>query len=324
VVSIPLAPQGNFTRGTGRHSIVSKLVVKDVPVHPTTGVLDFKTEANLVYEARLYELKDKATGLTSSIVPNWFGVAIPDPDNFDITGDVYVLVYFHPTPQQQNAGYSDTDYLAKSGTNGTDWKQLYAYVDRLGGQAAGAIEANAPRNRIVVFPFLKTAGYTITNDEWFNVIHEILKDINTNLVQGICTRPKKVIVGTLSNGAVYLNKFLLQVAGTQHDNKVVEVWDFDSEIATTVVNPLTKRLRAYWQGGVPASTAKKTYIHLPEGRWAKLLNGTIPTPNEIPPFPPNPPNSTSQPDQANWAKVHHYIRDTMFLDAVVNIEADNA
>lgn len=319
---IELAPQGNFTRGTGLKTIDSKLVVTDVPVHPTTGVLDFKTEAGLVYEARLYELRDKVTGVTSPIVPNWFGVAVPNPAGFDITGDVYVLLYFHPTPAQ--AKYDDNDYLAKTGnsTTRTDWKQLYAYVDRLGGQAAAAIRAGGPANRVVIFPFIKNAGYNLSIDEWFNVIHEILKDINENLVRGICTRPKKVIVGTLSNGGAYLNTFLTQVAGTANDGKVVEVWDFDSKIATTVVNPMGKRLRAYWQSAVPASTAAKTYIHVPEGRWVKLVNGTIPTPNEVPPFPPNPSNSTGSVDGLT-ARIHHYIRDTMFLDAIINIEADN-
>ncbi len=53
--------------------------------------------------------------------------------------------------------------------------------------------------------------------EWFNIIHDILQDINKNVVPGICTRPKKVIVATISNGAVYLNKFLTDAAADPNE-----------------------------------------------------------------------------------------------------------
>jgi hypothetical protein len=323
VTSISLGAQGNFTRGTGPQTIVSKTVVKDPPVQ-SAEVLQFEQAAGLSYEARLYELRDKVTGAVSSIVPNWFGVAVPNPNSFDISADVHVLVYFHPIPGQQGAGYRDADYLAKIGSGGgTDWKQLYAYVDRLGGQAAGAIRAGARANRVVIFPFLTSAQYTLPIGEWFNVIHEILKDINSNLVNGICTRPKKIIVGTLSNGSFYLNRFLDQAATHPNNSNIIEAWDFDTAISTpqVVVNPHGKRLRAYWQGQVPASTPARTYVRLPEASWVNLLQA--PTPNEVPPFPPLGSNSNSTPDTSTLMKVHHYIRDTMFLDAVVNIENDN-
>jgi len=303
--------------------ITTKTVVKDPPVQ-SGEILQFEQATNLSYHARLYELHDKVTGAVSSIVPNWFGVAVPNPNSFDISADVYVLVYFHPIPGQAGAGYKDADYFLKKGSaGGTDWKQLYAYVDRLGGQAAGAIRAGAPANRVVIFPFLTSTPYTLPIGEWFNVIHEILKDINTNLVQGICTRPKKIIVGTLSNGSVYLNRFLTQAAAHPNNSNIIEAWDFDTEISTPqeLVNPHGKRLRAYWQNPVPASTATKTYVRLPEASWANLLQGAVP--NEIPPFPPLSSNSNSGPDTQTFMKVHHYIRDTMFLDAVVNIESDN-
>lgn len=44
---------------------------------------------------------------------------------------------------------------------------------------------------------------------------------------------------------------------------------------------------------------------------------------EVPPLPPHAPNSTGTPDTSDLIRVHHYIRDTMFLDAVFNIESDN-
>lgn len=315
-----------FTRGTGLHTITSKLVVAqaELPVQ-TNAVLDFETETGLVYRALLYELRDRVTGVTSNIVPNWFGVAIPNPATFDLSGDVFVVIYFHPTPGQ--AGYRDADYPAKTGTaGGTDWKQLYAYVDRLGGQAAGAVKAGARANRVVVFPLLTQAQYTLSTGEWYNVIHDILQDINKNHVPNICTRPKKVIVATLSNGGVYLNRFLAESAGLPDNSKVIEAWDFDSEISTPqiLVNPLGKRLRAYWQAQQsPANTATKTYVRLPPPSWVNFPSNPATLAAEIPPLPPLAPNSVSGPDNSVVAKIHHYIRDTMFLDAVFNIEADN-
>ncbi len=293
----------------------------------TNSVLNFNNVNGLSYRALLYELRNKVTGVTSNIVPNWFGVAIPNPDDFDLSSDVYVVIYFHPTPGQ--AHYRDADYFAKNGTQGgTDWKQLYAYVDRLGGQMAGAIQSfGAPANRLTIFPFLTQAQYTLPTSEWFNIIHDILQDINSNIVNGICTRPKKIIVATLSNGSFYLNKFLADAAVLPVNSNIIEAWDFDTEISTPqiLVNPLGKRLRAYWQGPVPANTPTKTYIHLPTASPNSWQNFPLPPPTEVPPLPPAASNSVSTADPINppLTRVHHYIRDTMFLDAVFNIENDN-
>ena len=113
----------------------------------------FQSDQPAPYRALLYELRDKIgnnAGQVSGVVPNWFGVAMSDPETFDLSKNVYVVIYFHPTPRQVH--YRDQDYPTKTGTaGGTDWKQLYAYVDRLGGQMAGAVEAGAPANRLVVF-----------------------------------------------------------------------------------------------------------------------------------------------------------------------------
>jgi hypothetical protein len=313
--------------------------VANVPVQSDTD-LSFNQIGPLTYQALLYELHDSGSdpsGPASNVVPNWFGVAIPNPNNFDLSSDVYVILYFHPTPLQ--AGYNDGDYPAKDGASGgTDWKELFAYVDRLGGQMAGAIQAGAPANRLVIFPFLTEAQYTLLTSEWFNIIHDILQDINNNIVNGICTRPKKIIVATISDGSVYLNKFLTDALSDQNNNinnynsNIVEVWDFDSDVASTPPGPVVPQgqfLRAYWQGGVPQNTATATYIHLPglppATTWNSFPRGQQ-LPNEIPPLPPNPSNSnpSSAPDADPSVNLfHHYIRDTMFLDAVFNIESDN-
>ena len=314
-----------FTRGTGVHTIASKLVVSGLPVQSNT-VLNFHQATSLSYRALLYELHDRPSGGLSTKAPNWFGVALPTA--FDLSGDVYVIVYFHPKPGQ--AHYSEADYQNKNGASGTDWRQLYAYVDRLGGQMAGAIKAGAKANRLVVFPFLKSAQYTVPTGEWFNIIHDILQDINNDIVPRICTRPKKVIVATLSNGTEYLDKFLEEASALPIDSKVIEAWDFDTDIVSgqkAPLNPHNRRLRAYWQGQglIRPNTAPSTYIKLPLDSWANFPQGAD-IPIEIPPLPPKPSNShpaNATGDTTPLARVHHYIRDMMFLDAVFNIEADN-
>ena len=313
-----------FTRGTGVHTIASKLVVSGVPV-ASNAVLNFQTATALSYRALLYELHDRPSGNLSTQAPNWFGVALPTA--FDLSGDVLVIIYFHPTPGQ--AHYNNDDYQNKNGAAGTDWRQLYAYVDRLGGQMAGAIKAGAKANRLVVFPFLKSTQYTVPTSEWFNIIHDILQDINKDIVPRICTRPKNVIVATLSNGTTYLEKFLQESSVLPINSKIIEAWDFDTDIVSgqdAPLNPHNRRLRAYWQGQniIRPNTALSTYIKLPQPPcWQNFPVGAA-VPVEIPPLPPQPSNS----NPANGLdgpgdRIHHCIRDMMFLDAVFNIEADN-
>jgi hypothetical protein len=311
--------------------IDSKYGVDRVPVQSNT-TLGFTQIQNLPYLALLYELRELDGVTTAAVSPNWFGVAIPNPANFDLSSDVYVVLYFHPTPAQ--AGFDNRDYQDKSGANGTDWKQLYAFVDRLGGQMTAAVQHYAaPANRLVIVPFLKQPSpiYTLATSEWGNIIHDILQDINNNVCNGICTRPKNVILASLSNGSVYLNKFLSD-SSTDASNgnesifsNIVEVWDFDSDVTRprVLVDPDGKQLRAYWQNS--PGPAGSVFVALPgPATWTQFDN---PPPVEVPPLPPNPSNSnpTSTPDPPNSVTLfHHYIRDTMFLDAAWKAGNPNA
>jgi hypothetical protein len=152
------------------------------------------------------ELRQQDGQTVASVSPNWFGVAVPNPANFDLSSDVYVVRYFHPEPAQ--AGFNDADYFNKNGANGTDWKQLYAFADRLGGQMAGSTEHyNAPTNRLIIFPFLEqpasapAAPYTLATSESGDIIHDILQDINNNLVNGTC-RPLRLPTPMHNGGGV--------------------------------------------------------------------------------------------------------------------------
>ena len=47
--------------------------------------------------------------MNANVVPNWFGVAVPD----GLTDFTRPNIFFHPTPGQ--AGYNDNDYPTKAG-----------------------------------------------------------------------------------------------------------------------------------------------------------------------------------------------------------------
>ncbi len=133
---------------------------------------------DVIYKANLYELHNRNDEAAASVYPNWFGVAIPNPLEFDLSSTVYVVICFSPT-LNQGGGYDNRDYPEKTGNYGRDWKHLFGYVDRLGTQTAGAVKYGAPANRVVIFPFmnnplgtkLEQLGYTkLPIEEWFNVI----------------------------------------------------------------------------------------------------------------------------------------------------------
>jgi hypothetical protein len=301
-------------------------------------------QPTLNYRALLYELQQG--GAAASVSPNWFGVAIPNSDHFDFSSNiVYIVLYFHPYPAQPGALFNNADYFKKGVTppptgyptpGFTDWAELYGFADRLGGQMAAAEDYDAPKNRLVMFPFLETPSlppanqYTLETSEWGNVIHDILQDIHTNVVPGVCTLPKKVVIASLSNGSGYLNQFLSESqsnAAAGQDSifsNIVEVWDFDSDITSPPipVDPHGIQLRAYWQntpqpGQLPTGS---DVVVLPSSSWS---NFSYPNPpSERPPLPPNPGNSNpaNHSDAANSPTLfHHYIRDTMFLDAASKI-----
>ena len=335
MVQIELTPEGatqTFTRGTGSQTIDSKYAVDSVPVQ-TNSAPTFTQLQGLNYRGLLYEVRNLDGVTPASVSPNWFAVAIPNPTSFDISGDVYTVLYFHPETRQ--AGYSNLDYPTKGSAHGTDWKQIYAYTDRLGGQMAAAVQHyNAPANRLVIIPILAQsdsvqAAYTLTTSEWGNIIHDILQDINANVVSGICTRPKKVVVAALSNGSIYLNQFLSESSSNASHgvdsifSNIVEVWDFDSEVTTNprvLVNPQGIQLRAYWQSTTGPAGAE--FVALPGSSWVNFQN---PPPSEIPPLPPNPSNSNSAADAPNSVNLfHHYIRDTTFVDAAWKVANPNA
>jgi hypothetical protein len=176
---------GSFTRGTG-HDQTTEYLLNTSSVQPDSGdPLEFETR-DVGFTAMLYELQDKNSNppAAAQVAPNWFGVAVPD----GIKDLRNVVIYFHPNPGQSGANYSPNDYQTKTGSAGhTNWKELYAYVDRLGRQLAGAakylgtIPDGDPRNQIVIFPFMENYDDVgIFPDTWYFVVRDILDDIYNN------------------------------------------------------------------------------------------------------------------------------------------------
>jgi hypothetical protein len=166
-----------FTRGPGRFPVSKVLLDDSTFVEQGATPLDFETR-DVGFSALLYELQERnSPGPAANVVPNWFGVAVPD----NITDFRNVILYFHPNPGQGGAGYNPSTYQTKSGPPGTNWKELFAYVDRLGYQLAGAATSAALANQIVIVPFMKQfRDVGILPKFWYHIVRDILADIQTN------------------------------------------------------------------------------------------------------------------------------------------------
>lgn len=182
-------PQGpQVSKGTGRPTTSGKLLVDETTV-TSGGLLEF-LQKDVSINLFLYELQDQE-GNAVPEAPNWFGVAVPD----GVTDFSKPILYFHPTPGPPNNTYADTpDYGTKTATgpksgNGRDWRELFAYVDRLGNQLDGAIQQspnpNQTVNQIVILPFMTSgsanaAGITFLKSNWLAIITDILQNISAN------------------------------------------------------------------------------------------------------------------------------------------------
>jgi hypothetical protein len=169
------------SQGTGQIATSEKLLV-DPSTVSDHGVLSF-LQRDVQIKLMLYQLVDVATGEIANVVPNWFGVAVPN----GVTDFTKPIIFFHPTPSQN--GYFDApDYQEKTTTgpktySGRDWRELFAYMDRLGAQLAGAVLAGANPNQIIIMPFMTTGAASqpvqnVFNDNWLAIATAILQDVS--------------------------------------------------------------------------------------------------------------------------------------------------
>ncbi len=228
--------------------------------------------------------------LNESVVPNWFGVAVPSQVN-DFTKP---NIFFHPIPAQD--GYKDADYPAKSGK----WPQLFYYMERLGYQLDAAIKVyGAPASQIVIMPFLTSAATNtgILPVRWLHLVSEILTSVRSAVTGNSApVSVSEVVVSSFSVGYVYSNSFRKTAAGL--GPLLRQVWDFDGypkSLSSMLSSTSTVTAVKYDQ------TTEPHCIHLPLSRWAAYPD---PPPDPADPAPPH-----------NSSQVHQRIMDFMYLHA---------
>lgn len=227
--------------------------------------------------------------ISQNVVPNWFGVAIPD----NVTDFSKPNIFFHPIPGQD--GYVDADYASKTGK----WPLLFYYMELLGYEVDGAIkQLGAPQDQIVIMPFL-TSGATDTGifaPNWLGIVTDILTDLSRMAGQSGMVNISEVVLSSFSVGYVYLENFRWKAPGLNPLLK--QIWDFDGypkSDSSKLLSTSSVAAIKYDQGSEPGC------FHLPLWRWAD--------------YPQSPPNPADPEPPVNGYDVHRFIRNFMFADA---------
>ena len=236
-------------------------------------------QAKLAFVQRTAGVRTMLFAISDAVVPNWFGVAIPD----GITDFSNVHIFFHPTPAQ--AGYVDNDYPTKAGK----WPQLFYYMEVLGYQLDVAA-----RNQVLIMPFLTNAATNcgILPANWQQIVPDILSQVQDQVTGGAGSSVtiNAMAISSFSAGIVYSNSFRTTGAGVS--SVLDEVWDLDGSFST--YSSLSQALRTatgfrliqYDQ----STSNDPVSFHVPLPRWADYVDA---------------PQTAST--------VHGLIRDFMFL-----------
>jgi hypothetical protein len=275
VTSIPLAKVPNVHNGTGDQHDPTFATVVPASV-PGSGQLMF-VGADVRVTTMLYQLNSNV------VVPNWFGVAVPD----GIQDFTRPNIFFHPTPGQ--AGYVDADYPTKAGL----WPNLFYYMERLGKQMAGAA-----RDQIVIMPFLTNAATNtgILPQIWHDTFTDILTQVRAaqGADDGSALTISQVVVSSFSAGIIYSHFF--RALATDLAPLLAEIWDFDGGISSYATYSAALETDSHTVIQYDSSSPQYTRsFHVPWPRWAGFYNK-----NAVP-------KTASQ--------VHPLIRDFMFLHA---------
>ena len=297
---IEIAPIEFSHKGTGEHTIINKLVVDPASV-PGTGRLIF-FGGNVHVRTMLFELD-------ANVMPNWFGVAVPD----GITDFTRPTIYFHPIPKPPR--YNEATYFSKA-TETADvdagWRGLFEYVERLGNQLAGAVKHfGASPNQVVILPFMPaskmdTAGILPAN--WLEIVTDILIQVRAAMtgVMAPLTVSELVLAG-YSYGFKCMMEFRTRANQAVLNPLLKQIWDFDGFPKTTSIPVVsTAAVKVIKYAEVPQPGA----IVLGPPRWSDF-------PKPAPAVPTLPDEEPELPAPSDTLYVHHLIRDFMFLDAAV-------
>jgi hypothetical protein len=273
VSPIALAPIPGVHHGTGPvHDTGFATVVSASVSAP--GNLQF-VGANVGVTTMLFQLD------STSVVPNWFGVAVPD----GIRDFTRPNIFFHPTPGQ--AGYNDADYPTKAGL----WPRLFYYMELLGKQVAGA-----GRSQIVIMPFLTNAATDtgILPAIWHDTVSDILTQVRAALGadDGSVLTIAQVVVSSFSDAILYSHSFRTRAT----DLTPAEIWDLDGGFSS--YRPLSTLLETDPHALIQYDSSSPSYtksLHVPWPRWADFYDKSLVPKTAL--------------------QVHPLIRDFMFLDA---------
>jgi hypothetical protein len=298
VTSISIPPVEFAHRGTGSHA-VTKLVVDPETVVPGAAPLSFVSRP-LRMRTFLYQIEAEVT-------PDWIGIAVAD----GISDFSRPILYFHPSPA--GAGYVDGPnnavYFGKKKPAGvrtpqeSKWLELFAYVDRLGGQLAGAVTFGGSPDQVVVVPLMPSSALGTTGilpDLWRPILSDILADVRAT-VTGVVgpVDITDVVVAGYSFGCSVAQTFRTRAKTVELRPLMKEVWDFDgspANVASAIHSVAGQYVAVKFSEG-----ARPGALALPKPRWALYPD---PPPDEDPLLPLR-------------ADIHHLIRDFMFLPATL-------
>jgi hypothetical protein len=191
------------------------------------------------------------------------------------------------------------------------WRRLFGYVDRLGHQLAGAVQAGASANQVVIVPFLTTGAMSsggILPANWLALLTDIMSDLRATLTGrgGVIDNTQlEVVLAGFSAGFATMNGFRLSGATQGLAAHLKEIWDFDG-----FPKNLSDGLASF--GSVVVTKydqlSENHSLHLPTDRWSELPD---PLPEEEPRLP-----DRTDPGESGFL-IHHFIRDFMFLPAAL-------
>jgi hypothetical protein len=288
VSQLSLPPYSGLYQGTGTFPD-NRTVVDPITV-PGSAKMNFVTQS-LGLTTLFFQI-------SSSVVPNRFGVAVPsNSKNFDRPN-----LFFHPIPAQ--AGYKDSDYPSAG-----MWPQLFYYMERLGYQVDAAINhwGGGANDQIVIMPYLTSSAVTswILPANWYGILTNILSQTKAAMGLTGAVTMKDLVLSSFSAGFFYLNNFRQSAPGLK--SLLKEIWVFDGYPQASAASLKTTSdytVRKYDEGADP------TAISAPTGRWANFPN---PPPNKNDPTPWDPSSS-------KFDDTHHLIRDFLFLHAANNFK----
>ena len=215
VSSIPLAVDPGVHNGTGDQHDPTFATVDPTSV-PGSGDLAF-VGADVRVRTMLFALDSNV------VVPNWFGVAVPD----GIQDFTRANIFFHPTPGQAkdskgNPLYPEFAYRTK----GAHWPDLYYYAERLGKQVAGAA-----RGQVVIIPFMTDSATNggIFPTIWRDTVTEILQvRAAMGADDGSTLTISQIVVSSFSDGIIYSHFFRARSS----DLTPSEIWDLDGGLSS--------------------------------------------------------------------------------------------